>query len=414
MGRFSFTALIITAAALLCNLVAGEMYAQTEVLRPKVSATAGAPGDSLAVSLITCEPGPQIYELYGHTAIRIRHMRTGDDVAFNYGMFNFDAPNFVMRFVLGETDYMLGVYPYEDFLEEYRLRGSKVIEQTLNLTAQEKERLLRALAENARPENCTYRYNFLYNNCTSQAHDIIERCIDGAIVYPVDNKEESYRQIIHYYTAGSPWSEFGQDILLGAAADRPISQREKMFAPLFLEKYAGEAVIQSPDGTNRPLVSDTRTIMPYNAMEENAGFPVPPTGVFGAMLVATVLLCIIGIRRRKIFWGWELLLMVIQGAAGCLVAFMFLFSEHPTVSTNWLIVILNPIPIIYAAFRVRNIMRRKYDVYAPAAFAVQTLFLAAMPFIPQSFSASIYCFTLSLCLHSATGAYLQHKSHANT
>ena len=147
MGRFSFTALIITAAALLCNLAAGEMYAQTEVLRPKVSATSGAPGDSLAVSLITCEPGPQIYELYGHTAIRIRHMRTGDDVAFNYGMFNFDAPNFVMRFVLGETDYMLGVYPYEDFLEEYRLRGSKVIEQTLNLTAQEKERLLRALAE---------------------------------------------------------------------------------------------------------------------------------------------------------------------------------------------------------------------------------------------------------------------------
>mgnify|MGYP000450229854 FL=1 len=235
MGRFSFTALIVTAAALLCNLAVGEMYAQTDVLRPKATATSGAPGDSLAVSLITCEPGPQIYELYGHTAIRIRHMRTGDDVAFNYGMFNFNAPNFVMRFVLGETDYMLGVYPYEDFLEEYRLRGSKVIEQTLNLTAQEKERLLRALAENARPENCTYRYNFLYNNCTSQARDIIERCIDGAIVYPVDNKEESYRQIIHYYTAGSPWSEFGQDILLGAAADRPITQREKMFAPLFLE-----------------------------------------------------------------------------------------------------------------------------------------------------------------------------------
>ena len=90
-----------------------------------------------------------------------------------------------------------------------------------------------------------------------------------------------------------------------------------MFAPLFLEKYAGEAVIQSPDGTNRPLVSDTRTIMPYNAMEESAGFPVPPTGVFGVMLVITILLCIIGIRRRKIFWGWELLLMVIQGAAGC-------------------------------------------------------------------------------------------------
>lgn len=393
--------LLMTALLLFPHVAlhAGNATAQDSNLRT----------DPLRVSLITCEPGPLIYELYGHTAIRITDMRTNADLAFNYGMFDFSKPNFIMRFLRGETDYMLGVYPYDDFLEEYRLRGSKVIEQTLNLTAAEKAALLSALSENARPENRTYRYNFLYNNCTSQARDIIESCIDGTIIYPTDNRKETYRQMIHLYTSDSPWSEFGQDLLLGAEADIPITQRQKMFAPLFFEKYADEAIIRLPNGTARPLVTATTVIQPYNAMKETAGFPIPPLGVFGALLLATVLVCATELRTGKVFWGWEAMLMTVQGIAGCLVTFMFFFSEHPAVSSNWLIVLLNPIPIIYVAFRVRNIMKHKYDHYVPAALAVEALFLAAMPFIPQSFSAAVYCFTLSLCLHSASGAFLQHR-----
>ena len=44
--------------------------------------------DSVSVSLITCYPGPEIYKLYGHTALRVRYGEW--DVMFNYGVFDFD------------------------------------------------------------------------------------------------------------------------------------------------------------------------------------------------------------------------------------------------------------------------------------------------------------------------------------
>ena len=53
------------------------------------------------VSLVTCYPGQIVYELYGHTAIRIQH--GGMDKAYNFGMFSFSKPNFIYRFVKGRT-----------------------------------------------------------------------------------------------------------------------------------------------------------------------------------------------------------------------------------------------------------------------------------------------------------------------
>ena len=71
--------------------------------------------DSIRFSLMTCAPGQEIYSLFGHTAIRYENYTRGVDVVFNYGLFSFNTPNFVMRFVKGETDYQLGVIPYEYF-----------------------------------------------------------------------------------------------------------------------------------------------------------------------------------------------------------------------------------------------------------------------------------------------------------
>ena len=118
-----------------------------------VSVPGWAVQDSLRFSLLTCEPGPEIYALFGHTALRCQRPALGTDVVFNYGMFNFRTPHFVLRFVKGETDYQLGVMPYPYFESEYALRGSSVYEQELNLTAPEKRRLLELLEDNYRTEN---------------------------------------------------------------------------------------------------------------------------------------------------------------------------------------------------------------------------------------------------------------------
>lgn len=116
--------------------------------------------DSIEVSLLTCAPGNELYSLYGHTALRYHDLRTGEDWTFNYGVFSFRKPFFALRFVFGQTDYELGVMPFNAFREEYRREGRAVTEQVLNLSADEKRRLYDALADNYRPENRTYRYNF--------------------------------------------------------------------------------------------------------------------------------------------------------------------------------------------------------------------------------------------------------------
>lgn len=103
--------------------------------------------DSIQLSLLTCAPGQEIYELFGHTAIRYQNFTRGEDYVFNYGMFSFRTPNFVLRFVKGETDYQLGVTPYIYFESEYAMRGSSVYQQVLNLTEAEKQRLYDLLRE---------------------------------------------------------------------------------------------------------------------------------------------------------------------------------------------------------------------------------------------------------------------------
>ena len=142
--------------------------------------------DDLRISLVTCYPGDKIYELFGHTAIRVQ--RSGSDaldVAFNYGMFSFATGNFVYKFTAGQTDYMLGVYDFDDFMVDYVMRGSKVVEQELNLSPEAENRLFAALIQNARPENRVYRYNFLFDNCSTRPRDMIEQTVGeyGAVQY---------------------------------------------------------------------------------------------------------------------------------------------------------------------------------------------------------------------------------------
>ena len=114
--------------------------------------------DSITISLLTAEPGEKVYERFGHTAIRIR-MGKDTDVVFNYGLFSFSSPNFLYRFVKGETDYQLGLTQFPYFNMDYALRGSKVYEQTLNIPQKDAINIFTALQENYLPHNKVYRYN---------------------------------------------------------------------------------------------------------------------------------------------------------------------------------------------------------------------------------------------------------------
>ncbi len=357
--------------------------------------------DSIQLSLVTCAPGNEIYALFGHTAIRYQNFTQGVDLVFNYGMFSFSTPHFVYRFVKGETDYQLGISPYSYFEAEYAMRGSSVWQQTLNLTYDEKVRLLGLLEENYRPENRTYRYNYFYDNCTTRARDQIEKCIRGKVVYSAGSPRKTFRSIVHEFTAGSPWDEMGIDFCLGAEADRPIDNRRQMFAPFYMKAFASSAYILGEDGTQRPLVLREEKIVDVEP-ETELPFPLSPMMAASLFLALNVLVGWWQWKRRRIFWGWDILLYLSQGVAGCVVAFLFFVSVHPTVGSNWLLWLFNPLPLLYLPVMVYRDMKRKKDLYHWINAVYLTIFIALFLLLPQKFNLTVLPLALGLLVNAVS------------
>ena len=365
--------------------------------------------DSIRFSLLTCAPGTEIYSLFGHTAIRYENYTRRIDVVFNYGMFSFNTPNFIFRFVAGETDYQLGITPYSYFEAEYAMRGSSVYQQVLNLTQSEKERLLTILENNYLPENRIYRYNYFYDNCTTRARDKIEECIEGKVVYPDSLSGKSYRSIVHEFTAGSPWDELGIDLCLGAEADKEINKRQQMFSPFYMKYYASNAYIVDAGGTRRPLILDETKIVDVEPEEVQPGFILSPL-MCGALFLA---LCVVMAwgqwKTQRIWWGWDIVLYGLQGLAGCIIAFLFFFSVHPTVGSNWLLILFNPIPLLYLPFMVYKAVKRKKDYYHVENMVYLTLFITILPFCGQEFNLTVLPLALGLLVTSASHVLVWNK-----
>lgn len=373
--------------------------------------------DRIEFSLLTCSPSTEIYALYGHTAIRYQNETTGDDWTFNYGLFDFGAPNFVWRFTKGECDYQLGIIPYDAMEYEYRSRGSAIYAQVLNLTPQEKERLFHLLMINYQPENRKYRYNFLYDNCTTRARDRIEEAVDGTIVYP-ENKERtlSYREIIHQYTADAPWAEVGNDLCLGLDADKPITMRQEMFAPFYMKDYAAGAVIRTSEGQERPLVLREETLVPLPAPKQTAtgvsllfSEYLTPGVVGGLLCVLVFLLGVLQYRKHKIYWGVDLFFQILVGVMGCVITLLFFFSEHPTVGSNWQILLLNPLPLFFLPRIVWCCVHRKKTVIHAVYTVWLVFFMIFSAFTRQDFCSPVVSLACILLIRSV-GYLLYYKN----
>ena len=125
------------------------------------------------VTLVTCGPGEELYEAFGHTAIRVHDSNIGLDVVYNYGTFDFDQPNFYWNFVQGRSLYMLAANRYSNFIRAYQYYNRSVREQYLNMTLPQKQALLDKLLWNAKVENRNYLYDYFFDNCSTRPRDVL-------------------------------------------------------------------------------------------------------------------------------------------------------------------------------------------------------------------------------------------------
>lgn len=365
--------------------------------------------DSVEISLLTCSPHDEVYSLYGHTAIRYQDKSRGADLVVNYGMFSFRKPHFVLRFVFGKTDYEMGITTFDDFCREYSYYGSSVTQQTLNLTPQEKQSIIEALQRNYLPENRTYRYNFLTNNCTTKARDIILQAITAHGNYVDTNRGQfdegaTFRSVTHLCNSSSPWARLGNDLLLGVKADRKLTREEQEFLPAYLQRDFDKAVIrQLSDGKERPLVSETTVVVEGDA--QNIAPSRNPSPTLCAIVLAAMITAasIAEAMTRRRFILADALWLTLVGLPGLILTAM-IFSEHPTTSLNLQILVLNPLALYGAFYVVRNRHRqRRLQLFWLTASAI--LSLAVLSSAIQTFAEGILILALSLLLRSAWSIY---------
>ena len=360
--------------------------------------------DSLQVSLITCSPGTDIYAMYGHTAIRVVNFPTHLDLVFNYGMFNYNADSFVFKFLEGKTDYILGVEPGQGFFQRYGDKGNEVVEQILNLTQEECRIVFDKLMENAAPENRMYRYNWLYNNCTTRARDILESAINGDIEYTTSQKPLTVRQILHRFTCMNSWIEFGADLILGAEIDTLVSSRIQMFIPSVYENEADSAFIVKAGGMKIPLVADKQTVL-ESKNELEADTSHSPFICFLIILIAVIVISIYEIKRSKTYKWIDVSLSILQGLAGTLVAFLFFLSVHAGVDSNVLVILLNPLAFVWIYFY--TVRRPKVPAYATLAELL--LLVLTLCVIPQHIHGAVIPLALILMVRAVVNLVIAKK-----
>ena len=231
------------------------------------SAAALAQADTVRVRLVTFYPGSEIYSVYGHTELRVTQGQA--DYYFNYGVFDFNTPGFVYRFVTGEADYMCVAVPPQYAMME---PGRRMVEQELNLTQEQGRQVRDYLVENSMPGQNTYRYQYLSDNCSTRPRDIIEQAIGQPLHNPAITTNITYRDMMKQCASNYAWLQFGIDLVLGADLDRVISEHEQMFIPMVLMK-AAEGTTLERNGQLVPLVNATEVIV--DGSEDGIVMPHP-------------------------------------------------------------------------------------------------------------------------------------------
>lgn len=365
--------------------------------------------DSVEISLLTCSPGQASWAQFGHTALRYNDMQNGNDIAINYGVFDSNQPNFSLRFIFGLTDYRVATQPMELFLAQYDYEGRGVTEQVLNLTKEEKYKIYKALTHNLRPENVVYRYNFFYDNCTTRAYHIIANNVKLAPSFAWSDKQDplpTYREMIHQWNKDYPWTRFGEDLLLGKGADAPVETKEQtLFLPDNLRKHFALAT-----HNNAALVKETRTLISPQPIVDEGGFPLSPLAVSVVVAVVMAAIMAVEIKLCRLFWQWELALMLLTGTMGLLFLAM-VFSKHPCVDKNAMLFFFNPLSLVFAYRAVKRTRKMESDWWW-VVYEI-SLFSGFIITFTQHLPIPMYIVALFLLINVYVHRYVIRKAKAN-
>ena len=287
------------------------------------------------ISIITAGPGTELYEAFGHSAIRIKDPVLNLDLIYNYGMFDFNTPNFYSNFTKGKLLYSLGRYKFEYFLRSYKRDKRWVKQQVLNLTQQERQKFFMYLENNALPENANYFYDPYFNNCATKLRDITTSILGDKVVFSDTNltKNLSFRQLMDKEIPWNTWGSFGINLALGSKLDTKADFKQYMYLPDYVYSIFKNSKLYIK---NQPenLIKREDVLLNFKEQKQEIS-TFNPFLIFGIISIIGLFLTYLDFKNNKRTKWLDFILLFSTGLIGLLVVFLWFFTNHSTTPNNY-------------------------------------------------------------------------------
>ncbi|MBT8395295.1 MAG: DUF4105 domain-containing protein [Bacteroidia bacterium] len=286
-----------------------------------------------SISVLTIGPGKSLNDSFGHSAYRVKDSLI--DIVFNYGVYDFTAPNFYTKFAQGKLNYKIDANYYEDFRSSYIRQNRTIKEQVLNLSKQEKQQVFNFLSRNYEPANQYYLYDFFYDNCATKIRDVLVNSLDNKVDFPLPDEfeQKTFRTLIHQNLNWNSWGSLGIDLALGSVIDRKASPVEHMFLPEYIYDFFDAAIIKQDK--NKKLVKKELIIYKKTGSNSTVRFLLSPLFILGIIGIIILFITYNDYKKNNRSKWLDILLFGTTGSIGILILLLWFATDHEATAQNY-------------------------------------------------------------------------------
>lgn len=286
------------------------------------------------ISVLTVGPGTSLNDAFGHSGFRIKDISHGIDIVYGYGEYDFDAPNFYLKFAQGKLNYLISKTDFTRFYQIYKYFNRSIKEQILNLSETEKQKLYDYLINNYKPENRRYLYEFFFDNCATKIKDVTNIASNNMITYnnPNDFEDATFRTLIQNNLNKNSWGSLGIDLALGSVIDRKATPEDHMFLPENIYIFFENATFRD---NNEPLVKTSRTIYSKKETAKTNQFFTSPLFILGIVALIILYMTYNDYKKEKQTKWLDVTLFALTGLIGVLILLLWFATDHTGTHQNY-------------------------------------------------------------------------------
>ena len=333
-----------------CLLLAFFCFKASLFAQSKLSNTA-------EISVMTIGPGNSLNDAFGHSAFRIKDQLNGIDWVYGYGEYDFDTPNFYLKFAQGKLNYLISRHKFSKFYNYYTYYDRTIKEQVLNLSTSEKQALYNYLQNNYKPENRAYLYDFFYDNCATKIRDVVEITSEEKINFntPKDYQDKTFRTLIYEHVNKNSWGSLGIDVALGSVIDTNATPYEQMFLPKYIHVFFENAT----KGSSEKLVKSSSLMYQKKGTDSSGNSFMSPLVIMSIIGLLIVFMTYKDFKKNKRSKIIDTVIFSITGLIGVAVLLLWFATNHTATAYNYNLLWAFPLNL-FALFQISKTQPKKW------------------------------------------------------